>query len=52
MYTTKEMETIKNDFENRGISIKKIYTENGALVIEWANAKQTGKEKSVYYKMA
>jgi hypothetical protein len=52
MYTTKEIETIRNDFENRGIAIKEIYTEGNELVIKWANPEKTGKQESRYIKMA
>ena len=50
-YTKEEIENIARDFENRGIGIKEIKTENGALIIKWADPKQTGKEESVYYKI-
>ena len=50
-YTTGEIETIARDFENRGIGIKEIKTENGALIIKWEDPKQTGKEESVYHKI-
>jgi hypothetical protein len=50
-YTKKEIEAIVKDFENRGIGVKEVKTENGALIIKWADAKQTGKEESIYFKM-
>lgn len=50
-YTKEEIATIARDFENRGIGIKEIKTENGALIIKWADPKQTGKEESVYHKI-
>lgn len=50
-YTKAEVEAIAKDFENRGIGIKEIKVENGALVIKWADPKQTGKEESVYHKI-
>jgi hypothetical protein len=50
-YTKDEIEVIVKDFENRGIGIKEAKTENGALIIKWADPKQTGKEESIYHKI-
>ena len=50
-FTKEEIEAIVKDFENKGYGIKEARTENGALIIKWKDAQQTGKEESVYHKI-